>query len=190
MKKKKKSGFLFGDLVRGLLWLLAIIIVFILIKDTEFIRDSAWLHAISGQEWLVYIVFGLSEIIFGLVPPEFFMIWSLHHGISDYYIINVLFLAAISYAAGSFGYYVGFTFSKTSFFDRIYQRFLFKYEEPFKKFSGFILFVAAVTPMPFSAMCMLVGTIKYPLKKFYLITLTRILRFAIYGYIIWQVNSI
>ena len=190
MDDKKRSGFLLRYLLRGLIWLLIIIIVFLLLKDSQYIRDSTWIHAISRQEWLVYIIFGLSEVIFGILPPEFFMIWTIHKGISDFYIINVLFLSMISYIAGIVGYFVGSRFSKTKIFHRVYNKFLHKYEPSFRRYSGFILFVGAVTPLPFSAMCMMVGTINYSKKKFYLITLTRFMRFGVYGYLIWQVNAL
>ncbi len=175
---------------RGILSLAILITAFILIKDSELVREADWLKAISGQEWLVYLVFTTSEIVFGLIPPELFMIWSLHHGISDYYTINVLFLFLISYASGVIGYYIGSRFSKTSLFMRFYESYLKKYEGSFRRYSGFILFVGAVTPLPFSAMCMLVGALNYSSGKFYLVSLTRILRFAVYGYLIWQVNAI
>jgi len=189
-EKKTRSGFLFKYLLRGLLGFVVILLFFVLIKDSEFIKSQDWLRALSDNPIGVYTVFTLSEVIFGLIPPEFFMIWSLHHGITDNYVLNILFLACISYGAGAAGYYLGSFFSHTIIFKNFYKRYLVKYEDAFRKFSGFILFVGAVTPLPFSAMCMLVGTIKYPPSRFYLITLARILRFGILGYIVWQANAI
>ena len=190
MKSKSGSGFFLRYLVRGLIWLSVFIILFIFLKDNAYIQNLDWLTSLSSQEWLMYLIFGLSEVIFGIIPPEFFMIWSIHNGISDSYVTNVIFLAVVSYGAGISGYFIGKWFSKTGMFATILGKLLYRYQAPFRRYSGFILFVGAVTPLPFSAMCMLVGTVNYPLNKFFIITLTRFLRFIIYGYLVWTVNGI
>ncbi|MDH5379296.1 MAG: hypothetical protein OEW75_00490 [Cyclobacteriaceae bacterium] len=189
-RENNKSSFFFNNLLKGIIWLIVIVVIFILLKDSKFIREQDWLHTISDNNWLVYTIFMLSEVIFGLIPPEIFMIWSLNHGISEIYFVNVLILAAISYWAGMLGYSIGLNFTRTKIFKKLYDKYLHKYESEFRKFSGFILFVAAVTPIPYSAVCMLVGAIKYPRKYFYLISLTRIMRFALWGFFIYQANNI
>lgn len=190
MKVKNRKGFLTKYLLRGLVWLSIFIILFIVLKDNEYIQNIEWLTNLTSQEWLIYLIFGLSEVIFGIIPPEFFMIWSINNGISDSYVTNVLFLAVMSYGAGISGYYIGKWFSKTGFFAKFLGRLLDRYQAPFRRYSGFIIFVGAVTPLPFSAVCMLVGTVNYPLNRFFLITLTRFLRFIVYGYLVWTVNGI
>ena len=48
-----------------------------------------------------------------------------------------------------------------------------------------LVVVGAVTPVPYSATCMLAGSVKYPFNTFLLICITRIIRFAFYGWMVW-----
>lgn len=187
---RERRKFLWKNLGRGLIWLVIIVALFILFKDNEYINNLKWLEDLSGMQWLVYLIFLISEIVFGIFPPEFFMIWSIKNGISDFYIVELLALSLVSYGAGVLGYYLGNQFSHTELFKKIDENYLSKYKRNLRRFSGYVLFVAAVTPLPFSAMCMLVGSIQYPLRYFLLITLTRFARFFVYGYFIWQANTL
>ena len=64
------------------------------------------------------------------------------------------------------------------------------YEEFFRRFGGFLIFVAAVTPLPYSAVCLLVGSVNFKFRNFLLISSTRFLRFAVYSYILWEAGSV
>jgi len=180
---------LFRNLFKGLLWLAVIIAVFILSKEyihTTFQKDIEALH----QPFVVYTVFFVSEVIFGLIPPEFFMmLWILHGVTVMQYVINLTILTLISYGAGIIGYYIGKFFSKAPFYKRISERYLEQYQDRLKRYGGYIVFVGAVTPIPFSATCMLAGSVDLPLKNFLLICITRIVRFAAYGWMVWSFPS-
>ncbi|MDH5602564.1 MAG: hypothetical protein OEY51_01425 [Cyclobacteriaceae bacterium] len=187
---RAKYRFLWRNLWKGLLWLGILVVLFVMIKDSDYIQDAGWLSSFSEEIGWVYGIFLVSEIVFGIIPPELFMMWSLHEGISEVYAVNVMFLAAISYASGVSGYFIGRRFSTSGLYKKIHDNFLYQYKGVLRRFSGFIVVVGAITPLPFSGMCMLVGTIDFPANKFYLISLTRFLRYAIFGYIVWQANAI
>ena len=53
-----------------------------------------------------------------------------------------------------------------------------------------MVFIAAMTPIPFSAICMITGASRYHFFNFMLISTSRILRFILYAYAIWGVNAI
>jgi membrane protein YqaA with SNARE-associated domain len=182
-----KSRFLFRNLFKGLLWFAVIITTFILAEEyihTTFQKD---IEAIHNQPVIVYSVFFASEVIFGLIPPEFFMmLWILHGVTVMQYIISLTILTLISYGAGIIGYYIGKFFSKTSFYKRMSERYLEQYQDSLKRYGGYLVFVGAVTPVPFSATCMLAGSVDLPFKNFLLICITRIIRFAAYGYMVWS----
>ena len=59
-----------------------------------------------------------------------------------------------------------------------------------KKYGIFLIIVAALTPVPWSATSLLVGSAGYPSKKFLKYALVRILRFAVYGFIVFQTHQI
>ncbi len=187
VEEETRSRFLFRNLVRGLMWFAVIITVFILLE--EYIQENfqARVEQIYDSLFLFYGVFTLSEIIFGLIPPEFFMyVYVLNHIPLHNYIIDLSALTIISYGAGVIGYYVGRNFSKTGFFEKISEKYLGQYQNSLRKYGGYLVLVGAVTPIPFSAMCMLAGSINFPLRSFLLISIARVLRFAVYGWMVWS----
>ena len=184
--EETRSGFLLKNLVRGLLWFAVFITAFIFFED--YIEENFQSHIddIRANAPLMYAIFTLSEIVFGILPPELFMlVWITSKASLAEYIINLVNLTLISYAAGVLGYFIGKFFSKTAVYRRISDRYLKQYESQLKRFGGYLVFVGAVTPVPFSATCMLAGSVNYPFKSFLLICITRILRFAVYGWMVW-----
>ena len=187
-QEETHSSFLFRNLFKGLLWFAFIITAFILME--EYIQDNFRSHIddIRANPGILYGVYTLSEIIFGILPPEFFMmIWVLDNIDVTGFIINLTILTVISYGAGVLGYYIGKNFSKTNFYQiRIREKYLKQYESKLKKFGGYLVFVGAVTPVPFSATCMLAGSVNMNFKNFLLICITRVVRFAAYGWMVWS----
>jgi membrane protein YqaA with SNARE-associated domain len=135
--------------------------------------------------FLLVSIFTISEIVFGILPPEIFMLIWKTKGILSEYITNLIILTLISYAAGVLGYFIGRYFAKTEVYKKIHRRYLAEYDHKLRKFGGFLVVVGAVTPVPFSATCMLAGSVNLPLKHFLLLTISRIVRFAFYGALLW-----
>lgn len=187
---RDRTRFLVRNLVRGLIWLTVIVGGYVLAKKYLDFDLEVLLGPIYDQPLIIYSIFLGSEVVFGIIPPEFFMFWSLRHGEVGLYVQNIVLLSAISYTAGVIGYYLGSFFNTTKLYRTIKRNFLGKVERHFNRFGGFLVIVAALTPLPFSGICMLVGAVKYPLRKFLLMALVRFARFGVYAYIIWQTNSI
>jgi len=191
-KEETQSGFLVRNLLRGLAFFVVIVVVFYLMEG--YIQDNFQSHIddIRSNPGLLYGTYTLSEIVFGIIPPELFMmIWILDKIDVAGFVVNLSILAAISYGAGVLGYFIGKNFSKTPFFqNRIREKYLKQYEKNLKKFGGFMVFVGAVTPIPFSATCMLAGSVNMRLKYFLLICLSRVLRFAVYGWMVWSAPNL
>jgi membrane protein YqaA with SNARE-associated domain len=190
-KEETQSGFLVRNLLRGLAFFVVIIVAFYLMEG--FIQDNFRSHIdeIRANPGILYGIYTLSEIVFGIIPPELFMmIWILDKIDVAGFIVNLSILTAISYGAGVLGYFIGKNFSKTPFYqNRIREKYLKQYEKNLKKFGGFMVFVGAVTPIPFSATCMLAGSVNMRLKYFLLICIARVLRFAVYGWLVWSVPN-
>ncbi len=191
-EEETQSGFLVRNLLRGLAFFVVIVVVFYLMEG--YIQDNFQSHIddIRSNPGLLYGTYTLSEIVFGIIPPELFMmIWILDKIDVAGFVVNLSILAAISYGAGVLGYFIGKNFSKTPFFqNRIREKYLKQYEKNLKKFGGFMVFVGAVTPIPFSATCMLAGSVNMRLKYFLLICLSRVLRFAVYGWMVWSAPNL
>lgn len=186
-QEETHSSFLFRNLIKGLFFFAVIVIAFILLE--EYIQDNFKSHIddIRANPGILYGIFTLSEIIFGILPPELFMmIWILDRIDVTGFIINLSILTVISYGAGVLGYYIGKNFSKTQFYQtNIREKYLKQYERNLKKFGGYLVFVGAVTPIPFSATCMMAGSVNMNFKSFLLICISRVFRFAFYGWMLW-----
>jgi len=186
-QEETRSSFLFKNLLRGLLWFAVIITAFIFLEDYLQENFQHSIEAIQDKPVIVYSVFFASEVFFGLVPPEFFMmVWILHKISLSGFVINLTILTLLSYIAGIIGYYIGKRFSTTPFYKRFHEKYFKQYDRQLKRYGGYLVFVGAVTPVPFSATCMLAGSINYNFKEFLLICITRILRFAVYGWMVWS----
>ncbi len=187
-EEETHSGFLIRNLLRGLVFFFVIIIAFYFLE--EFIQENFKSHIgeIRANPGILYGIYTLSEIIFGIIPPELFMmIWILDDIEVTGFVINLSILTVISYGAGVLGYYIGRNFSKTPFYqNRIREKYLKQYENKLKKFGGYLVFVGAVTPVPFSATCMLAGSVNMNFRNFLLICISRVLRFAVYGWMVWS----
>ncbi len=186
-QEETHSSFLFRNLIKGLLWFAVIITIFILMEGYIQANFKTHIDDIRANPGILYGVYTLSEIIFGILPPELFMmIWILDNIDLSGFIINLSILTVISYGAGILGYYIGKNFSKTDFYQtKIREQYLKQYEGRLKKFGGYLVFVGAVTPVPFSATCMLAGSVNMNFKNFLLICISRIVRFSFYGWMVW-----
>lgn len=178
------------NLFRGLLWFAILLVIYIYLKDRVEIHPESWLGRVSDNTLAVYLIFLASEVIMGIIPPEVFMAWAAEPGDLTFYMLTVTSLALISYGAGILGYWVGRFINKAVLYRYARIRFFNQYEVFFRRFGGFLIFVAAVTPLPYSAICLMVGSVNFKFRNFLLISLTRFLRFAVYSYILWQAGSL
>ncbi|MBI3141537.1 MAG: hypothetical protein HYZ16_01785 [Bacteroidetes bacterium] len=189
--QESKSSFLIKNLLRGFALLGLFLLVFLAAKywGTEYIN---WLKPVMDSPMLVLSIYALSELLFGIITPELFMVWGLEHlKVSDHvYVWFVAMLAGMSYMAGLFNFWLGGKLAKQPRLARIITTRLVRQMGQLNRYGGFLLIVAALTPVPFAAICLLVGLSGYRLKSFILFTLFRFLRYALYGYAVWKTHSI
>ncbi|MGE0770228.1 MAG: hypothetical protein AB7K37_00840 [Cyclobacteriaceae bacterium] len=184
-EKESKSGFLIKNLVRGLIWFAVIITAYILVQGELEVYEEQ-ITRFGDRLPLMLSIFTVSEVVFGIIPPEIFMlVWQTKRILSEY-VFNLAILSVISYGAGVLGYWIGQNFTKTNLFRTTFGRYLDSYGTNLKKYSGFLVLVGAVTPVPYSAMCMLAGSANFRFKYFLLISIARILRFSVYGWMVWS----
>lgn len=183
-EEESKTSFFWKNLARGLVWFAVIMAAYILAAKEIAVYEPQ-IIAIGDQLPLLLSIFTVSEVVFGIIPPEIFMLIWQSKGVLSEYIINLTYLTLISYAAGILGYYIGRYFSKTPFYGRIHERYLKQYDKRLRTYGLFLVIVGAVTPVPFSATCMLAGSVNAPFDKFLLVCISRIIRFAGYGWVVW-----
>ncbi|MTI23285.1 hypothetical protein E1176_19810 [Fulvivirga sp. RKSG066] len=181
---KGRTRFLIKNLLKGLLGLAVIIIIYTLLQ--KYAGFDVFMDYISQWPLIVYTVFIISEVVFGIIPPELFMIWSIKSGAFEAYALDVALLAIISFMAGVLGFFIGSYLKKA--LPTFFEKYVLKYKKTLKRYGGLLIFVGAVTPIPFSAVCMLVGSTHYPFGRFAIIASARFLRFAVYAFTIYQFN--
>ncbi len=190
MNKDSRGRFFFTNFIRGLLILILFVFVFILFKRYVSIDFLLWLKPVYDNPVLVFTIYTISEIVFGIIPPEVFFIWSTRVEDLSQYIFNISLLAIISYLAGMFGFWVGVKLNQTIFYRWIKRRYLIKYQKYLNQYGFFVIIVAALTPLPFSGISMLMGSVDYPFRKFWIFALTRFIRYGAYSIIFWEINII
>lgn len=185
-----KTKFLFKNLLRGITWLAIIIAVFLAYKKFGKAILFEWLDPMLNRPILVYLIFLISEIVFGIIPPEVFILWALRSSNMIEYAGIVMLLAILSYGSGIVGFFIGRYLKDTRFYRILRYRRFYKYEGKLREYGLYLIIVAALTPLPYSAISMLVGAVRFPFKKFLFYSLTRFIRFATYSWIIWEANLI
>lgn len=187
-EEESRSSFLWRNLIRGLIWFAVILTAYILAAEELAVYQKE-INNVGGRLPLLLTIFTISEVVFGIIPPELFMLIWQSKGILSEYIINLTYLTVISYAAGVIGYYIGHFFSKTPIYIQIHERYLKQYDQKLRTYGLYLVLVGAITPIPFSATCMLAGSVHTPINKFLLICISRIIRFAGYGWAVWAAPS-
>jgi membrane protein DedA with SNARE-associated domain len=186
-EEESRSSFLLKNLIKGLIWLVIIIVAFIFAE--EFIQNNFEkdIDVIKDQPLILFSIFFGSEVVFGIIPPVLFMTtWKLLMNLSlQEYILNLFVLTVLSFIAGVIGYFIGKFFSTTRIYKRISYGYLRQYNRKLKKYGSFLVLVGALTPVPFSATCMMAGSVAIPFKDFLWVCASRVLYFLIYGWIVW-----
>jgi len=182
--------FVIRNILRAVIWLGIFVTAYVLIKRYVNLDYLSWLEPFFDKESLIYSIFFVSEIVVGIIPPEFFMLWALRYeGLSDYVLV-IFLLTTASYVAGVIGYGVGLFLNKTVFYRYVRRRFLQKMEKRLQTFGPYLIIIAALTPIPFSGVAMLIGSVRYSFKKYLLLSLSRFLRFSVYAWIFWEAQAI
>ncbi|MFZ6000783.1 MAG: YqaA family protein [Bacteroidota bacterium] len=184
-EEETASSFFFKNLLKGLAWFAVIITAYILVQSELKVYEEQ-INKVGDNMPLLLSIFTVSEVVFGILPPEIFMLIWQTKGVVSEYVVNLSILTLISYGAGVVGYFIGYYFRKAQAFQGIYAKYVKPLERSLKKYGGLLVVVGAVTPVPYSATCMLAGTVQYPFKTFLLLCITRIIRFSVYGWMVWS----
>jgi membrane protein DedA with SNARE-associated domain len=181
--------FLIKNGLKGMVWILVLLTLYLLFKQVVLSHaPDAWIKQIYARPVLIYSVYFFSEFFFGIFPPELFMIWAINKDTLAHYFLNLAFFASVSYAMGYLNFLIGGLFYKRSSFRFFRKKFLKESWPLLKKYGLFLIIIAALTPIPWSAVSLLVGSAGYPSTRYLKYALFRFLRFAIYGYIIYQTH--
>jgi membrane protein YqaA with SNARE-associated domain len=177
------------NLIKGFIYLGLLITLIIVFKNYFKDQYDVLEHWVSDDYSLMLVIFLISEIFVGLLPPELFMVWSVDDPGAIYAVI-IIAMALISIMAGLINYWVGKKISTKPFFQKLFmKKRLKKYQNQYDQYGGGLIIVAALTPIPYALICLLTGSLSYPIRKFIIFSSFRILRFIVYGLIIWNLGG-
>ncbi|VXC03805.1 Short-chain dehydrogenase [Flavobacterium sp. 9AF] len=134
----------------------------------------------------IFSLFLLSESVLGLLPPDIFIAWTKN---TSSPLLYLSILAGLSYLGGVISYYKGRTLLLIPKINDYLEGRMTKHIRNMQKWGGFLIAVGALLPLPFAIACLAAGMIKFPQKQFYIFASLRILRFVIYGYVIYSALS-
>ncbi len=183
--------------LKKLLWktLLGIVILVVLIGIlSHFLKGPITQFSGWFIEYLGVYGVGLGILISDALPafmiPDAFLVFAVAGKLDDF---PVIFYSCVgSMIGGSISYLLGmYVFPKMEFA----KNFIDRHEENLKpyveKYGVWAVVLAATTPLPYSWMAILVGTLKMPYREFIAASLARIPRFVFYYYAIklgWVVS--
>jgi membrane protein DedA with SNARE-associated domain len=182
----EKTTFFLKNLLRGLSYLAVLLVAYYVIKNNVSVGFVDLLEPLFENVALILSIYTLSELLFGIIPPELFMIWALRTGTIPGYAFYIFLFAVISYVAGFLGYLFGAYLDSTLYYRYVRKRLLGKYHSLLQKYGVFLILVAALTPLPYSGISMLMGSFRYPVKKYLIWALSRFIRYAAYAAVIWK----
>ena len=191
MELSPRIKFLIQNGLKGLIWFAIILLAYFVFEELVISKNpEVWINHFYSKPAIIYILYFASEFFFGIIPPEFFMIWAYNKAGAGHYFLNLGFFAIVSYVIGYLNFFIGHFLLKRATFRMLRRKFFIKQSALLKKYGLFLIIIAALTPVPWSAVCLLVGSADYPTNKFLKYSLFRILRFVVYGYIIFQTHQI
>ncbi len=179
------------NLIKGFIYLIVLIGLLIVFKKFFTSQYELIEHAVSDSYYLMFFIFLISEFFVGIIPPELFMIWS-----SDdpwqYYVTAILTMTLVSLFAGWLNYVIGKKLGeKESFKKFVHKRLKFKkYQQRYEQYGSGLIIVSALTPLPFALVSMLTGSLGYPQKKYLMFSSFRVIRFVVYGIIVWNLEGV
>ena len=179
-KEKGVYGYMWKTTFKIILIYLLIMIPAVLIGK-YLIDFNSIFKFITGRlpDMLVLIVFLLSESLLGMIPPDFFVIWTAKFNTP---LLFLTILGVLSYIGGAISYLIGYWLSKRGKIKAYSERVLDRYINMVRKWGGAFIVISALFPFsPFSMVVIAVSLFKYPFKMYLFFGLSRIVRFIIQG---------
>jgi len=171
--------------IKNILPYVVTIVVVIFVANKFFDINSKLEHLTEILPvYAVLILFFISETFLGLIPPEIFIAWA---GKTSSSWLFLILLALLSYVGGLISYWIGVTITNAPSIHNYLEKKMASQLKNSKKWGGFLILVGALLPLPFSIACIAAGIIKFPFKNVILYGSLRLVRFLIYGLLIFSV---
>lgn len=175
--------------VRGLISLVLLVCIFAAIRYYLPADYVDYLHELAEHPFIFFITFVISEVVIGFIPPEAFMLVFVDQSLWFFALI-LLIMTFLSIMSGSIAYSVGYYFKNSALVRYLNKRPRTKvYIGYYHSMSGFLVILAALTPLPFGLISLISGLFALKFRTYLTYSTFRIFRFGIYGGFLWSVES-
>ncbi len=183
-KRKGFYDFLYSTGIKGALVLIIVMVLLWFAEKHIVNTENIFASFIDNvEDWKVLVLYTISEIGFGILPPDFFIVWAEKFA-RPFLMVTVL--ALISYFASFISYYLGRFSRSIAFIDRYVTRKFGHHFDKIRKWGGILIIFTALFPLPFSFFNIIAGMLGFPFSKFWIFALARIPRFYIYALVLFQ----
>ncbi len=183
-KRKGFYDFLYSTGLKGGLVLIIVLVLLWFAEKHIVNTENIFASFISNvEDWKVLVLYSISEIGFGILPPDFFIVWAEKFP-RPFLMVTVL--ALISYFASFISYYLGKFSRRIAFIDKYVTEKLGIHFDKIRKWGGILIIFTALFPLPFSFFNIIAGMLGFPFNKFWIFALARIPRFYIYALVLFQ----
>jgi len=165
--------------------IILILIAFVLIEKYIIDFDVVFYKMVKKFSWQsVILVFFISETFFGLIPPDLFIIWADHF---PHRFLVLTYLALLSYLGGALSFKIGQFLRIIPAIEKFVNNKFKDYFITIRRWGGVIIVISALFPLPYSTISLVAGGMKFPERLYYLLGISRILRFYIYALFLFKV---
>ena len=182
MRNKRKGvyGYMWWSGIKIILvWGLVVIPVILIARYLVDLNPFFQFLTDNLSDTFILLLFFASESFLGMIPPDFFVIWT---GKFESPLIFLFILGLLSYAGGVISYYIGHWLSVRPKIKAYSEKALEKYIVLVRKWGGAFIIIAALFPFsPFSMVVMAVSLLRYPIRLFLFFSVARIVRFLVQG---------
>lgn len=181
----KRTGF-FKEVGKPLLKLVIIIIVIFtlayFIGNNAFDIEAIFNYIVDNVHYyVVFVIFFLLEAVLPLLPVQLFIFWT--HQLPHPWLCLTI-LAIISYGATLTAYGIGRLIRKIPAVNTYFILRFDKHIKNSKKWGGYLIAIAALTPLPFTLTIISMGLIRYPFRLLAFWAIFRIVHFYLYAVLI------
>jgi len=182
----KRTGFL-KEVGKPLLKLMVIILVIFALAyiggDRIFDIEQLFQYIVDHVHYyVVFLIFFIIEAALPLLPVQLFIFWT---GQLPHPWLCLTVLALLSYLSSLTAYGIGRLIRKIP---SVNTYFLLKFDKHIKnskKWGGYLIAVAALTPLPYTLIIISMGLIRYPFRLLAFWAILRIVHFYLYAVLIY-----
>ncbi|MEM6264711.1 MAG: hypothetical protein AAGI38_19520 [Bacteroidota bacterium] len=180
--------FIVNNVLRALLWFGLIVGGYFVFNEFFGEKWRVWISPLTDRPSLLMLIFLLSETFFGIIPPEFFVIWASDKP-TDRFIFYVILLASLSILGGLIAFGAGKLVTRIKWLKRLTELESFQeYANLYRRYGGILIVISALTPLPYATISLLSASLGFPLNRYLLYASSRILRFVLLAWFFGEVS--